>query len=67
MKYRSLGGSGLLVSPLALGAMIFGEESQRSTPPEEAGRLIARFMDAGGNHIDTANVYSGGRSGENVG
>ena len=67
MRYRLLGRSGLLVSELALGTMVFGEESQRSTPPEDAGRLIHRFLDAGGNHIDTANVYAGGRSEEITG
>jgi aryl-alcohol dehydrogenase-like predicted oxidoreductase len=56
MNYRKLGGSGLLVSELALGTMIFGDQSERSTPPEEATRIIHRFLDAGGNHIDTANV-----------
>lgn len=67
MKYRKLGGSGLLVSELALGTMIFGEQSERSTPPAEAERIIHRFLDAGGNHIDTANVYADGRSEEIVG
>ena len=62
MKYNRLGNSGLLVSDLCLGTLIFGEESDRSTPAEEAERLIHRFIDAGGNHIDTANVYAGGRS-----
>ena len=67
MRYRQLGRSGLLVSELALGTMIFGEESQRSTPPEVAAEIIHRFLDAGGNHIDTANVYADGRSEEIVG
>ena len=67
MNYRKLGRSGLLVSELALGTMIFGEQSERSTPPEEATRMIHRFLDAGGNHIDTANVYASGRSEEIVG
>ena len=58
MRYRQLGWSGLLVSELALGTMIFGEDSQRSTPADEARRMIDRFLDAGGNHIDTANVYA---------
>jgi aryl-alcohol dehydrogenase-like predicted oxidoreductase len=67
MRYRKLGSSGLLVSELALGTMIFGEDSQRSTPPKEAERMIAHFLDQGGNHIDTANVYAEGRSEEIVG
>ncbi len=67
MKFRPLGRSGLLVSELALGTMIFGEQSQRSTTPQEAERIIYRFLDAGGNHIDTANVYAEGRSEEIIG
>ncbi|MBT7988980.1 MAG: aldo/keto reductase [Anaerolineae bacterium] len=67
MKYRRLGNSGLLVSDLALGTMIFGEQKERSTPADEAERIIHRYLDAGGNHIDTANVYAGGRSEEIVG
>jgi aryl-alcohol dehydrogenase-like predicted oxidoreductase len=67
MNYRKLGNSGLLVSEIALGTMIFGEKSERSTPPEEARSIIHRFLDEGGNHIDTADVYAGGRSEEIVG
>jgi aryl-alcohol dehydrogenase-like predicted oxidoreductase len=67
MKYRQLGNSGLLVSELTLGTMIFGEDSQRSTPPAEAENLIQRYLDAGGNHIDTADIYAAGRSEEIVG
>jgi aryl-alcohol dehydrogenase-like predicted oxidoreductase len=67
MEYRRLGSSGLLVSSLALGTMIFGEDSPRSTPPDEAERMIHRYLDAGGNHIDTANVYAAGRAEEITG
>ena len=67
MNYRKLGKSGLLVSELALGTMIFGEDSERSTPADEAKEIIHRYLDAGGNHIDTANVYAGGRSEKIVG
>ena len=67
MKYRKLGNSGLLVSEIALGTMVFGEESQRSTPRNDAIRIIHAFLDEGGNHIDTANVYGRGRSEEIVG
>jgi aryl-alcohol dehydrogenase-like predicted oxidoreductase len=67
MRYRRLGNCGVLLSELALGTMIFGEPSPRSTPPNEAERIIHRFIDAGGNHIDTADVYAGGRSEEIVG
>ena len=67
MKYIPLGKSGLLVSNLGLGTMVFGEEGPRGVDPESATRLIHTFLDAGGNHIDTANVYAGGRSEEIVG
>jgi len=67
MEYNPLGRSGLIVSDLCLGTMIFGEDSGRSTPPDEATSIIHRFLDAGGNHIDTANVYADGRSEEIVG
>ncbi len=67
MKYRKLGRSGVLVSELALGTMIFGESSPRATDEATALRMIDRFLDAGGNHIDTANVYADGRSEEIVG
>jgi aryl-alcohol dehydrogenase-like predicted oxidoreductase len=47
--------------------MVFGEEGDRGTSTEESIRMIGRYLDAGGNHIDTANVYAGGRSEEIVG
>jgi aryl-alcohol dehydrogenase-like predicted oxidoreductase len=47
--------------------MIFGEDSKRSTSPGEAEKMIHQYLDAGGNHIDTANAYAGGRSEEIVG
>lgn len=67
MEMRQLGNSGLLVSELCLGTMIFGEDSARSTPAATAREMIARYLDAGGNFIDTANVYADGRSEEIVG
>lgn len=67
MKYNLLGRTGLLVSDLCLGTMIFGEENSRGTPADQATAIIHRYLDAGGNHIDTANVYAGGRSEEIVG
>jgi aryl-alcohol dehydrogenase-like predicted oxidoreductase len=47
--------------------MIFGEESERSTDEPTALRMIDQFVDAGGNFLDTADVYAGGRSEEIVG
>lgn len=66
MKYNQLGRTGLLVSDLCLGTMIFGDDAS-GTLPDEARRLIHTYLDAGGNHVDTANVYTGGRSEEIVG
>src|SRR6266852_4176906 len=67
MKFKQLGRSGLLVSDLSLGTMIFGEASERGTSAAEAERMIQLYLDAGGNFLDTADVYAGGRSEEIVG
>lgn len=61
MKYRLLGNSGLRVSELALGAMTFGAEDW-GADQAESRRVYDGFREAGGNFIDTANVYSAGRS-----
>ncbi|TVR12301.1 MAG: aldo/keto reductase [Planctomycetota bacterium] len=58
MQYRSLGRSGVQVSPLCLGCMTFGAR----TPDDEAYRIVAEAVDKGINFIDTANVYSRGQS-----
>ena len=64
--YRTLGRSGLIVSPLALGTMTFG--TARWGSEEEASRAIFHaYVEAGGNFVDTADVYSGGRSEEMLG
>jgi aryl-alcohol dehydrogenase-like predicted oxidoreductase len=60
MDYRNLGGSGLKVSPLCLGAMMFG--SWGNPDHEDSIRVIHRALDAGVNFIDTANGYSEGES-----
>ncbi len=60
MEYRNLGRSGLKVSPLCLGAMMFG--SWGNPDHEESIRIIHRALDAGINFIDTANGYSEGES-----
>lgn len=64
MEHNRLGNSGLYVSDLSLGTMLFGEESGRGTPEADAIRMVHAYIDHGGNHIDTANVYAGGRSEE---
>jgi aryl-alcohol dehydrogenase-like predicted oxidoreductase len=63
MKYRNLGRSGLKVSPLCLGAMMFGGETDEAT----SRRIVDKAFDAGVNFIDTADVYHAGRSEEVVG
>jgi aryl-alcohol dehydrogenase-like predicted oxidoreductase len=63
MEYRRLGRTGLMVSELCLGTMTFGRELD-----EEGSReIIARFLEAGGNFIDTADVYETGLSEEITG
>ena len=64
--YRTLGTSGLRVSPLALGAMTFDDGSWGSAP-EDSFAILDRYLDAGGNFIDTANQYNGGKSEETLG
>jgi aryl-alcohol dehydrogenase-like predicted oxidoreductase len=63
--YRNLGSTGAKVSPLCLGAMMFG--AWGNTDHEDSIRIIHRALDAGINFIDTADVYSRGESEEIVG
>ena len=63
MQYRYLGRTGLKVSELCLGAMTFGRESSE----EVSYQMLDCFVEAGGNFIDTANVYSQGLSEEILG
>jgi aryl-alcohol dehydrogenase-like predicted oxidoreductase len=65
MEYRVLGRTGVEVSSLCLGAMMFG--AWGNTDHEECHRIIQRALDAGINFIDTADVYSAGESEEIVG
>ncbi|HEX3790070.1 MAG TPA: aldo/keto reductase [Pseudonocardiaceae bacterium] len=65
MKYRTLGRTGIQVSPYCLGAMMFG--AMGNTDHDESIRIIHRALDAGLNFVDTADVYSGGESEEIVG
>lgn len=67
MDYPTLGNSGLQVSRACLGAMMFGHGKHAPTGEGESRRIIDAFLDAGGNFIDTANVYTGGESEEVVG
>ena len=65
--YVTLGRSGLRVSPLCLGAMTFGEDLGWGSSVEESQRIIDRFLELGGNFIDTANVYTKGHSEKIIG
>ena len=65
-RYRTLGRSGLVVSPLALGTMTFATERWGS-PAGEAAAVFDAYVEAGGNFVDTADVYAGGRGEEMVG
>ena len=63
VEYRQLGRTGVRVTELCLGTMTFGREID-----EEASRAILdRYLDAGGNFVDTADVYGGGASEEILG
>jgi aryl-alcohol dehydrogenase-like predicted oxidoreductase len=65
-NYRTLGRSGLIVSPLALGTMTFGAAGWGAG--EDVSRaLYQAYVEAGGNFLDTADLYSGGRSEEMLG
>ena len=63
MELRPLGRTGVMVSELCLGTMTFGNEADEKT----SGAILDRFLDAGGNFVDTANVYNDGVSEEILG
>src|ERR1700683_588552 len=69
--YVTLGRSGLRVSPLCLGAMTFGEDLGWGASEADSKGIIDRFIERGGNFIDTANIYTLGHSetiiGEHIG
>ena len=65
MEYRTLGTTGVKVSPLCLGAMMFG--AWGNTDHDDSVRIIHQALDAGINFIDTADVYSAGESEKIVG
>src|SRR4051812_14384435 len=65
MEHRALGRTGVEVSPLCLGAMMFGDWGNRDH--DDSIRIIHRALDAGINFVDTADVYSRGESEEIVG
>ena len=65
MEMRTLGCTGVKVSPLCLGAMMFGQWGNRDH--DDSVRIIHAALDAGINFVDTADVYSQGESEEIVG
>src|ERR1700687_1993207 len=62
MRYRLLGKSGVRISEVALGTMTFGEDWGWGASPAVSARMLDLFADAGGNVIDTADVYTNGTS-----
>ena len=63
MDYRPLGRSGLKISPICLGTMMFGGPTDEAT----SGRIVAKAREAGVNFIDSADAYNGGKSEQVVG
>lgn len=66
-QYVTLGRSGLRVSPFCLGAMTFGEDLGWGSSVEESQQIIDRYIDLGGNFIDTANFYTKSHSEKIIG
>jgi aryl-alcohol dehydrogenase-like predicted oxidoreductase len=62
MRYRLLGNSGLRVSEACLGTMTFGEDWGWGSPKDESRKIFEAYRGAGGNFIDTANIYTNGSS-----
>lgn len=67
MRYKLLGKSGLRVSELCLGTMTFGEDWGWGAPQDTSRQIFDAFVEAGGNFIDTANLYTNGSSEKIVG
>jgi len=67
MNYNTLGRSGLKVSPLCLGGMTLGDDWGWGASAAESEKIIAGFIEAGGNFIDTSNVYTNGHSEKIIG
>jgi aryl-alcohol dehydrogenase-like predicted oxidoreductase len=66
-QYVTLGRSGLRVSPLCLGTMTFGEDFGWGSSVEESREIMDRYIDAGGNFLDTANFYTASHSEKIIG
>ncbi len=66
-SYVTLGRSGLRVSPFCLGCMSFGEDLGWGSSVADSEALLARYLDEGGNFLDTANIYTRGHSEKIIG
>jgi aryl-alcohol dehydrogenase-like predicted oxidoreductase len=66
-EYITLGRSGLRVSPFCLGGMTFGNDLGWGADVEESESVLSRYLEAGGNFIDTANSYTRGHSEKIIG
>jgi aryl-alcohol dehydrogenase-like predicted oxidoreductase len=62
VRYTLFGKTGLRVSELSLGAMVMGDDPAYGSDKEISARLLDAYADAGGNFVDTADIYSGGNS-----
>ena len=67
MKYKLLGRSGLKVSELCLGTMGFGTENGWGADKESSFEIMDAYANAGGNFLDTANLYKNGTSEKIIG
>lgn len=65
--YLTLGRSGLRVSPLCLGTMTFGLDWNWGSTPDDSAKILASYLDRGGNFLDTANMYTKGHSEKIIG
>jgi len=65
--YVTLGRSGLRVSPFCLGTMTFGEDLGWGSSVEESQRILDRYIELGGNFLDTANFYTRSHSEKIIG
>src|SRR5258706_9039791 len=66
-SYITLGNSGLRVSPFCLGTMTFGEDWGWGSSVADSQSILARYLEHGGNFIDTANLYTKGPSEKIIG
>jgi aryl-alcohol dehydrogenase-like predicted oxidoreductase len=66
-SYVTLGRSGLRVSPITLGTMTFGDDWGWGSSAEESSKILASYVDRGGNSVDTANTYTNGHAEKIIG